>query len=420
MNQRNCACALWGSLFFGVLSAFAEETGSVVRIACVRGSHLYHADEKAEFDVTSSETGTPVTVSFSRAYLPPITTVVTTTPARVSFSLGEPGFVVCTARERLPSGQLGKPVAVGAGFDPEDIRTAMPPPADYDAFWKSAFAEQDAIAPDFTSKPLSNGVELVSCKTVWGTRMYGFLSVPKGAGPFPLQVTVGGGDSKFCTDVAVGRSADMAKSKRALLLIHLPAWEPTARTRDEANARHKAWLTENGIDGALFNWNADKGPRERWYYRCILGSCRLVEYAATRPAIDRSRVYYVGASTGGGYGVFLAAFSPYIRAAVCEVPNYGNVGGPSVGRPSGEDDRGAHWQTSLYYDTAYCAPRITCPVFMSCGYTDSCCCPETVYCIYNALNCRKVMYDKVENGHGDRPKGYGEVKKAWLESTFGM
>ena len=398
----------------------AEGKPSIARLSvtCTRDSHLYRQDETAEFDVTSDVTGLPVRVSVQRGYLP-IRTFDTTTPVRVSHRLGEPGFVICKVQALGPKGPTGKPARAGAGFDPSLIRTVLPPPKDYDAFWESAFAEQAAIEPDFTSRPLGDGLELVSCRTVQGTRMYGFLYLPKGKGPFPLQVSVGGGDSICCIDGELAQARSKEFADRAFLNIHLPPWEPSARTSKEAFARHAAWTKENGTT-SLFRWKGDKSPRERWFYRCILGSCRLIDHAVSRPGVDRSRVYYVGGSTGGGYGVFLAAFSPHLRAAVCEVPNYGNAGGPSAGRPSGEDDRGEHWQTSLYYDAAHCAPRIKCPVFMSCGFIDETCTAETIYCIYNELRCRKVMYDKTENGHGDCPRGYWSVRKAWLESTFGM
>ena len=396
--------------------AWALERTNSVKVTCGRASHKYRLDEAAEFDVTSDVTGQPVRVSFLRGYLP-IKSFDTTTPVRVSHRLGEPGFIVCKVQALDSKGPFGPDARAGAGFEPSRIRTALPPSKDYDAFWDSAFAEQAAIASDFTVRPLSNDVQLVSCRTVQGMRMYGFLYIPKGKGPFPLQVNVGGGDSVRCVEAEVGKARDGRFANRAFLDIHLPPWEPSAWSRKEASEAHNRWKKENNTT-SLYRWNGEKPPRERWYYRCILGSCRLVEYAAQRPGIDPARVYYTGASTGGGYGVFLAAFSPYIRAAICEVPNYGNAGGPSVGRPSGEDDRGEHWQTSLYYDSAYCAPRITCPVFMSCGYLDNYCTPETVYCIYNELKCRKVMYDKVENGHGDRPRGYDAERDAWLEKTL--
>ena len=399
-------------------TGFAEEP--VVKVSCLRPSHVYHVAERAEFEVTSSVTGLPVRIGFKRGYLPPMETVVTTAPARVSFGLGEPGFIVCEAQASLKDGKFGAPVRAGAGFDPHLIRTALPPAKDFDVFWDAAFAEQKAIAPDFKfEQTYSNGVQLVSCQTVQNTRMYGFLYVPKGKGPFPLMVQVGGGDSVWNVDSAL-KSADGVWgdcSKKGFLLIHLPPWMPVAQTLEEASACHKRWCEENKTT-SLFRWKSDQGPKDRWFYRCILGCCRLTECAVKRPDVDPKRVYYRGASTGGGYGVFLAAFSPHIRAAICEVPNYGNAGGPSAGRPSGEDDRGEHWQTSLYYDAAHCAPRITCPVFMSCGYIDNSCVPETVYCIYNAMRCRKKMFDKVVNGHGDCPSGYDKVCSDWLAKTL--
>lgn len=401
----------------------ADERGPQVVVTCVNTSHVYRVGERALFEVTSPGTNVQVQVSFSRAYLPPLETFVTSTPARVSFALGEPGFVVCNVRPYLRPGVLGRDILrAGAGFDPLAIRTALPPPADYDEFWKGAFAEQEAIKPDWTVKSLGNGVELISCRTVWGTRMYGFLFVPKGEGPFPLQVSVGGGSSIYWSGFAVSSALQKPfLNQRGFLFIHLPGWEPDCATRDEAIKLHYKWLeSEPSLRQKrnIIYWNCTKGPRERWYYRCVLGSCRLVEYAVAQPRVDRKRVYYRGASTGGGYGVFLAAFSPHIRAAVCEFPNYGNAGGPSAGRPSGEDDRGAYWKTSLYYDGAYCASRIRCPVFLSCGYTDNSCCPETVYCIFNALTCPKTMFNGVDFGHGTNDRAYRGCVESWLDAKL--
>ena len=224
--------------------AWAAVRTNSVKVTCGRASHQYRLDEAAEFDVTSDVTGLPVRVSVQRGYLP-IRTFDTTTPVRVSHRLGEPGFVICKVQALGAEGPTGKPARAGAGFDPSLIRTVLPPPKDYDAFWESAFAEQAAIEPDFTSRPLGDGLELVSCRTVQGTRMYGFLYLPKGKGPFPLQVSVGGGDSICCIDGELTRARSKEFADRAFLNIHLPPWEPSAGTRKEASEAHSRWKKEN-------------------------------------------------------------------------------------------------------------------------------------------------------------------------------
>ena len=83
---------------------FAAERN--VSVTCARASHLYRLEEPAEFDVTSVDTGQPVRVSFLRGYLP-IKSFDTTTPVRVSHRLGEPGFIVCTARAVGAKGPFG-------------------------------------------------------------------------------------------------------------------------------------------------------------------------------------------------------------------------------------------------------------------------------------------------------------------------
>lgn len=389
-------------------------------VTCTRDSHRYSAGEKAEFIIDAPERGTIARITFLRGYLPITDPYIVKTPAALSYSPGEPGFILCRAEVQLPDGSFGAPVDAGAAFAPEQISTSLPRPDDYDEFWKRAFEEQDRISPDFTDKDIGDGLRLISCRTVRDSRIYGFLRIPQRDGAVPLQVKVSGGDSVLFKDKMRKIAADPAFADKGFLFIHLPDFEPRESSGEDGWAFYENWLADNGAAGpSLIYIDCDKGPEERWYYRSILGSCRLLDYAAAQPGVDPARIFYRGASTGGGFGIFLAAFSKHIRAAICEVPNYGNAGGPSENRPSGEDDRGAHWQTSLYYDAAYCAPRITCPVFISCGFIDYYCTPETIYCIYNALHCRKTIFDKTENGHIDKPAGYEETLSVWLESVCG-
>lgn len=76
------------------------------------------------------------------------------------------------------------------------------------------------------------------------------------------------------------------------------------------------------------------------------------------------------------------------------------------------------WRKLRYFDAAYCARRITVPVFMSAGYTDGLVAPDSVYTIYNELRGQKFMFDKVNHGHGDGPPEYRPMYTAWLENVL--
>lgn len=45
---------------------------------------------------------------------------------------------------------------------------------------------------------------------------------------------------------------------------------------------------------------------------------------------------------------------------------------------------------------------------------------QTVYCTYNGLKCAKKMFEKLNHGHGNRPKDYDPVRNAWLRQTLEM
>lgn len=381
-----------------------------VSVTCTRASHRYSADEAAEFLVESQPSSAEVEVRFARIGREPLTQFVTTTPARVSFALGKPGFVRCLAWCKSAPG--GSAVA-GAAFDPEQLRPSLPPPADYDAFWENAFKELESIPADYEKRPLAKGVYALSCRTANGKRQYGFLRLPEGPGPYPLKVHVNGGEAYFTEQNAISGGTP---TDQATLLIHLPPYRPAAR---DGKAYHEKWLKEKGLKRFLFE-NIDKEPRDLYFYPCILGACRLVDFAVKEPSIDRARVIYSGASHGGGFGVYITAFSPHIRAAFCGVPNFGNLSGTAEGRPIGISDgpmRGI-WKKLRYFDAAYCAPRITVPVFMSVGFLDTAVEADSIYPVYNALRGPKLMFDKVNYGHGGGPPEYQPLVNAWLANVL--
>ena len=99
------------------------------------------------------------------------------------------------------------------------------------------------------------------------------------------------------------------------------------------------------------------------------------------------------------------------------MPDFGDVGGFLAGRHPTDcnaPEFREHWRTLLYFDTSFCARRITCPVFMGVGFVDTACPATEVYSIYNALQGPKFMFNKIENGHGDAPPEYHPMHQTWL------
>ena len=386
-------------------------------VSCRPASHLCHVNEKVEFFI-ESDTKDPLRAVISVDGEAVLEKRTVTAPARLTASLPFPGFLRCTVTPVCGE----EKAQCGVGVDPEQIAPLIPEPPDFDRFWKKAFAQLDAIPADFSMERCEGipGYEIcrIGCANVNGLRAYAMLALPiDPSEPVPLVTMFGGGEAYEAEDSFrahppavegwMGRPC-------AVLIYHLPPYPPEKHYAD-CKARHEKFLKEIGLERYVF-YGLDS-PRRFYLYPAILGCVRLLRETATLPRIDRENIVYCGASHGGAFGLYLCCFSGLIRAAFCGVPDFGDVGGFLAGRHPTDckaPEFREHWRTMLYFDTAFCAKRITCPVYMGVGFIDDNCFPTWGYAIYNALRGPKFMFDKIANGHADVPPGYHEMWHIWL------
>src|SRR5262249_9179563 len=107
-------------------------------------------------------------------------------------TLKAPGFLQLTV-------QLGKSKTIAAAaFDPTSIEPTAKMPADFDAFWEAGKKELAEVPIDArlerSAKHRDKKVDCykISLANSRGKRVHGWLSVPKGKGPFPAILTVPG------------------------------------------------------------------------------------------------------------------------------------------------------------------------------------------------------------------------------------
>src|SRR5207248_1808832 len=104
----------------------------------------------------------------------------------------EPGFV----QMRVTAGK--QQVLAAAAFEPTKIEPTAKMPADFDAFWNAGKQELAKVALDpqleHVARLSDDRVDCykISLANVEGKRVRGWLSVPKGKGPFPAVLTVPG------------------------------------------------------------------------------------------------------------------------------------------------------------------------------------------------------------------------------------
>ena len=386
-------------------------------------SHLCHVGDKVEFHITGDpQIPLEVVISIDRETVLKKCTVMP--PAHVSASLPHPGFLLCTAS----AGEVS--ASCGVGVDPDQIRPLEQEPEDFDRFWAESFKELEVIPEDFRMTQCDTVRDMdiyhLDCATVNGLRAYGMLAIPhprENCKKFPLKVMFGGGEAHiseegFCN--LFRKPSPEGDTPCACLHFHLPPYAPV-KTNDESKSRHNEFLKSIGLRRYIF-YGLDS-PKKFYAYPAILGYIRLLNRVAAMPEIRQEAIIYSGASHGGGFGLYLCCFSKHIKAAFCGVPNFGDIAGVLAGRHQPDSNSPEFRDPEVvairkYFDASYCAKRITCPVYLSVGFTDTACAPTAVYAIYNNLAGPKMIFNKIHHGHGDAPPEYAPMCNLWLKEKL--
>ena len=345
-------------------------------------------------------------------------------PFRMEGTLSEPGFLRLTV-------QAGKekPAMFGVGFEPERIEKGSPSPADFDEFWAKAVKNLDATVPADPQLKLlperSTGAFnfwRVSFATWGGTRVYGFLSIPKNASAsrrYPVRFQVpaaGNGRAKWTNNM-------QGASDAICMLMTVHPYEPPFDL-DELEKFFKA-----NLDGLKDRYGSRSYPtagigksREEYYfYRAIVGINRAVNWLAARPEVDLSDFTYSGTSQGGGFGFFMLGLNKHFTKGVMYVPAITDTMGYLKRRQSGwpriveqqkEEDRPAAERNAPYFDGANFALRIKCPVRVVVGFADNTCPPCAVYAAYNAIPAKdKRILHGIGMSHKCFSRFYEELGK---------
>ncbi|MCE5270727.1 acetylxylan esterase [bacterium] len=230
----------------------------------------------------------------------------------------------------------------------------------------------------------------VSLANVEGSRIWGWLSVPDGAGPFPAVVYIQGapgGLEEYHTDPME------VYARRGMVVL---AINPHGLELGREDSYYQS-LMERGVPA----WGPSQGaddPYRYYFRRVVLGAVRAVDYLCSRPDVDSSRIAVAGASQGGGLSLLTAAVDRRIRAVTVHVPAMCDYSGALVERPTGwphlipEDSPDPRViRTAGYFDAALAAGMIRVPAFFTVSYLDQSCPATTVYSAFNSLRGPKEI-----------------------------
>lgn len=345
-------------------------------------------------------------------------------PVTCTGTLNRPGLLKCVASIKLDKDYRG---VYGAAYEPEKIVAGSPRPADFDAFWDAAVKKLEAGVPvdaqverlDKFCNEKHEGFR-VSFATFDHARVYGFLAVPKGTGPFPVSVNVPGAGPGV-----IGPDTGMADRGFLRLVMNVHPFEPAATADAQKQLYDEQDKRLNAQFGVPRYCQSGAAGRETYfYYRIILGINRAVNWLAARPDADPARFFYSGTSQGGGFGFILCGLNRHFTRGAIYVPAITDLLGFQQGRDSGwpklienmrAEDKAAATKVAPYFDGAHFAARITCPVRVAVGFSDETCPPAAVYAGYNALRVTdKAIVHGLGMPHKVFPEIYNQIDSQWL------
>jgi cephalosporin-C deacetylase-like acetyl esterase len=396
---------------------------TVVDVVADRADAMYTCGEMATFRVALSRDGQPVsegqmsctlTVDGVRG-VSQGTLTLANGQAEVAGTLTEPGILRATVV--YVEGATRTVGLGGAVFEPERIQPATPEPEDFQAFWDGQKAQLAAVPvdPQLTERPdLSDDamtVYKITLGNIDGSRVHGWLGVPKKGGPFPAVLTVPWA-GVYPTPVSL-----LSWAKNGCLAMAISAHDADI---DLPAEEYKA-LNEGRLKGYAAQ---GRDSRDTCYFRRVfLGCVRAIDYLTSRPDWNRKAMIVTGSSQGGGLSLVTAGLDPRVTAIASNVPALCDHWGRFVGRQSGwpqliAGDSAEQKVTAQYYDAVNFARRIECPAIVGVGLVDTTCSASSVYAAYNALQGPKQIVVSPRMGHA-QCKEYSDLLYRWIPEQAG-
>ena len=192
-------------------------------------------------------------------------------------------------------------------------------------------------------------------------------------------------------------------------------------------------LFPRGCGDSLDEWQVESNTRatyhltdrQRYYFRGAYMDCvRGLDFLASRPEVDASRLGVMGYSQGGGLTLATAALDQRVAAAVAELPWFCNlpVAVNVTSQPYHElhdylaehpEEREAALETLAFFDPLNLADAITCPIILSTALTDHVHPYNTVMPVFERIRSLKSIMVYPDLDHGAR-SDFNVHTMAWL------
>ncbi len=324
----------------------------------------------------------------------------------------KPGFRDCQMSCNVEGKHFENHIKLG--WSPERLTAYTRMPADFETFWAQVLEQQSKaskLKPVVTPAPEYSN-EKVDCYLVKLNggfadaphSIYGYLSIPRKEGKFPVLVSPPGAGVKHMDPLKTQFYASEGDIIRLELEIH--GINPAISAEDYKDISRS--FGDHMGNGYLANGIQS---RDTYYmkkvYACLV---RAVDYLTTLEQWDGKNVLIQGNSQGAALSIVLAGLDPRITAVAIAHPALSDMAGyAETGRTGGYPHFGRHYkevkldnrtiETLSYYDVVNFARLVKCPVYMTWGYNDNTCPPTTSWIVWNTLACEKESYITPINEH---------------------
>lgn len=336
-------------------------------------------------------------------------------------TMKSPGFRDCRLRVSIDGKHYEHHVKVG--FSPEEIKPYTRMPQDFDAFWAGELKRQQTHCPikavvtpsaEYSTDKIDCYLVKLQCDTP-GQYVYGYLSVPKLPGKYPVLISPPGAGIK-----PMNPSKRQFYTHEGIIRFDMEIHGISPALDADSYKEISATFGAHHANGYLANGISD---RDTYYMKRVYLACvRAIDYLCGLPQWDGKNVIAQGGSQGGALALIAAALDSRVTACVANHPALADMAGyAEPGRTGGYPHFGRKYKgvklspdvihTLSYYDVVSFARRIAVPVFMTWGYNDNVCPPTTSYAVYNVLNAPKEALITPVNEHWTS----SEIDKAQLE-----
>ncbi len=333
------------------------------------------------------------------------------------------------------------------GWKVSELPITPDQPADFEAFWKKGKAELagvplDAHVGDFQTfdarqiddynvtsaclppdyDPKGHRTEVVESAKVdfaglGKVRIHGWLAKPPGSGPFPA-------------------------------MLILPGAGFNARPRPLEHARHGFLALDIQIHGqevdlpgpypTIPGYQGDvvyTTPEQCYFHNVYLNCVQAINYLASRPDVDKSRIVVVGGSQGGRLAITLAGLDARVAATCPAIVWNGNLpyhawaeAANQATPPQDGMDRRAppplpdtpEGRVAGYYDDMNFAPQIRCPVFMNAGLIDPISPPSSSWAIFNRIGSKDKTITPLPGQAHDWSAEFDRRAWRWLDRELAL